>query len=121
MIKNRPACFGGVGSCPWRNSQPHESTPCLAYRGSFKHVCACCCRLNWQLHFGEPPKWAHGVRFILVDPEPSERDAGVAAQTLRGVTWHRKASLFRFVRLDQHPEGDAHVMYVRSSTTNMPA
>ncbi len=44
------------------------------------------CRLNWQLHFGEPPKWAHGVRFILVDPEPSERDAGIAAQTLRGAT-----------------------------------
>ncbi|XP_074308327.1 2-hydroxyacyl-CoA lyase [Silene latifolia] len=24
-------------------------------------------RLNWLLHFGEPPKWAHDVKFILVD------------------------------------------------------
>ena len=41
-------------------------------------------RLNWQLHFGEPPKWAPGVRFVLVDPEPSDRDAEIAALTLRG-------------------------------------
>ena len=41
-------------------------------------------RLNWQLHFGEPPKWAAGVRFVLVDPEPSERDVGIAAVSLRG-------------------------------------
>jgi 2-hydroxyacyl-CoA lyase 1 len=42
------------------------------------------CRLNWQLHFGEPPKWSRGVRFILVDPEPSERDAQKAEVVLRG-------------------------------------
>lgn len=41
-------------------------------------------RLNWQLHFGETPKWSSGVKFILVDPEPSERDAELAAVTLRG-------------------------------------
>lgn len=35
-------------------------------------------RLNWQLHFGEAPRWAQGVRFILVDVEPTPRDAGVA-------------------------------------------
>lgn len=47
---------------------------------------ALCCtgRLNWQLHFGEAPKWAAGVKFVLVDPEPSARDAGIAAAVLRG-------------------------------------
>ncbi|CAH2057227.1 unnamed protein product [Thlaspi arvense] len=24
-------------------------------------------RLNWLLHFGEPPKWSNDVKFILVD------------------------------------------------------
>ena len=43
-----------------------------------------CPRLNWQLHFGEPPRWSPGVRFILVDVEPSSRDAGLAAVVLRG-------------------------------------
>lgn len=32
-------------------------------------------RLNWQLHFGEAPKWARRVRFVLVDPEPERGDA----------------------------------------------
>lgn len=41
-------------------------------------------RLNWQLHFGEPPKWAAGVKFILVDTGASERDARKAALVLRG-------------------------------------
>lgn len=41
------------------------------------------CRLNWQLHFGEAPRWASDVRFVLVDVEPSELDAGKAALTLR--------------------------------------
>lgn len=42
------------------------------------------CRLNWQLHFGESPKWAVGVKFVLVDPEPSARDVGIAEVVLRG-------------------------------------
>ena len=41
-------------------------------------------RLNWQLHFGDPPKWAPNVAFILVDPSPSTRDAERAAVVLRG-------------------------------------
>lgn len=41
-------------------------------------------RLNWQLHFGEPPKWSACVKFILVDVEPSQRDADKAALVLRG-------------------------------------
>jgi 2-hydroxyacyl-CoA lyase 1 len=41
-------------------------------------------RLNWQLHFGDAPKWAPGVKFILVDPEPSPADAARAAVVLRG-------------------------------------
>ncbi len=44
----------------------------------------CRCRLNWQLHFGDPPKWAAGVRFILVDVEPSQRDADKAEVVLCG-------------------------------------
>ena len=41
-------------------------------------------RLNWQLHFGEPPKWAPGVKFVLVDVAPSEGDIKKAAVVLRG-------------------------------------
>lgn len=41
-------------------------------------------RLNWQLHFGMPPKWSASVKFILIDVEPSARDASVAAQVLHG-------------------------------------
>ncbi|KFM25904.1 Putative peroxisomal-coenzyme A synthetase [Auxenochlorella protothecoides] len=41
-------------------------------------------RLNWQLHFGEAPKWAANVKFVLVDVEPSERDARVSHVVLRG-------------------------------------
>ena len=41
-------------------------------------------RLNWQLHFGEPPKWSKEVKFILVDVEPSQVDASKAALVLRG-------------------------------------
>ena len=41
-------------------------------------------RLNWQLHFGDPPKWSKGVKFILVDVEPSRVDAAKAALVLRG-------------------------------------
>lgn len=40
-------------------------------------------RLNWQLHFGEAPRWREDVKFVLVDVEPSERDAGIAAVVLR--------------------------------------
>lgn len=29
-------------------------------------------RLNWLLHFGEPPKWSKDVKFILVDVSPEE-------------------------------------------------
>ncbi|CAK9140014.1 unnamed protein product [Ilex paraguariensis] len=27
-------------------------------------------RLNWLLHFGEPPKWAKDVNFVLIDNHP---------------------------------------------------
>ncbi|CAM8988801.1 unnamed protein product [Rhodiola kirilowii] len=29
-------------------------------------------RLNWLLHFGEPPKWSKDVKFILVDISKEE-------------------------------------------------
>lgn len=35
-------------------------------------------RLNWQLHFGEAPKWASGVKFILLDIAPSQRDTQIS-------------------------------------------
>ncbi len=41
-------------------------------------------RLNWQLHFGEAPKWAAGVKFLLVDPAATPRDADMAAVVLAG-------------------------------------
>ncbi|KAI9161429.1 hypothetical protein LWI28_017356 [Acer negundo] len=31
-------------------------------------------RLNWLLHFGEPPKWSKDVKFILVDIDKEEID-----------------------------------------------
>jgi hypothetical protein len=37
-----------------------------------------------MLHFAEPPRWASDVRIALVDTQPSERDAGMAATTLLG-------------------------------------
>lgn len=40
--------------------------------------------LDWQLHFGEPPKWASNPKFILVGNTIAERDADVAAATLHG-------------------------------------
>ena len=41
-------------------------------------------RLNWQLHFGESPKWAAGCKIILIDIEPSERDESKASVVVRG-------------------------------------
>ena len=41
-------------------------------------------RLNWQLHFGEPPKWSSNVKFILGDVAPGQRDSQKAALTLTG-------------------------------------
>ena len=49
-----------------------------------EEACVPAGRLNWQLHFGEAPKWSSGVKFILVDVEPSQRDADKAALVLRG-------------------------------------
>ena len=40
--------------------------------------------MNWQLHFGEPPKWGAGVKFILADVAPAQRDSEKAAITLTG-------------------------------------
>lgn len=40
--------------------------------------------MNWQLHFGEPPKWSSDVKFILVDVEPSKGDSEKAALVLKG-------------------------------------
>ena len=42
------------------------------------------CRLNWQLHFGEPPKWSSTVKFILADVAPGQRDIQKAALALTG-------------------------------------
>ncbi|KAK9828489.1 hypothetical protein WJX72_000277 [[Myrmecia] bisecta] len=41
-------------------------------------------RLNWQLHFGEPPKWNARVKFVLVDAAATERDIQKAALVLKG-------------------------------------
>ncbi|KAG0128099.1 putative 2-hydroxyphytanoyl-CoA lyase [Tuber indicum] len=39
-------------------------------------------RLNWILHFGEPPKWSAGVRIAQIDISPEELDHGTADPTL---------------------------------------
>jgi len=41
-------------------------------------------RLNWQLHFGEPPKWSAGVKFVMAGPQPPEHDIATAAVILEG-------------------------------------
>ncbi|PSC68564.1 2-hydroxyacyl-lyase [Micractinium conductrix] len=56
-------------------------------------------RLNWQLHFGEAPRWGSGVKFILVDPEPSEQeDVSKAALTLRADAGAAAAALLQALR-----------------------
>lgn len=50
-------------------------------RHSHSHPCR---RLNWQLHFGEPPRWSSSVKFVLLDVEPSDQDAAKSAVVLRG-------------------------------------
>ncbi|CUS13205.1 unnamed protein product [Tuber aestivum] len=39
-------------------------------------------RLNWMLHFGEPPKWSAGVRIAQIDISPEELDRGTTDPTL---------------------------------------
>jgi len=38
--------------------------------------------LNWQLHFGQPPKWSSDATFILVDSSISKRDRAMAKKCL---------------------------------------
>src|SRR5437588_1697140 len=35
-------------------------------------------RLNWILHFGQPPKWSAGVRIAQIDISSEELDRGAA-------------------------------------------
>ena len=42
------------------------------------------CRLNWQLHFGETPKWSNGVKFLLADISPVARDGDRSEVVLTG-------------------------------------
>ena len=42
------------------------------------------CRLNWQLHFGETPKWSSGVKFLLADISPVARDGARSEVVLTG-------------------------------------
>ncbi|CUS06662.1 unnamed protein product [Tuber aestivum] len=39
-------------------------------------------RLNWMLHFGEPPKWSAGVRIAQIDISREELDRGTIDPTL---------------------------------------
>ena len=41
-------------------------------------------RLNWQLHFGETPKWSSGVKFLLADISPVARDGDRSEVVLTG-------------------------------------
>lgn len=40
--------------------------------------------LNWQLHFGEPPKWSNDATFILIDNYITPRDKEVAKMSIEG-------------------------------------
>lgn len=40
-------------------------------------------RLNWQLHFGETPKWSSSVKFILLDVAPGDRDVEKATAVVK--------------------------------------
>lgn len=47
----------------------HPVAPAVVLRAAScqipSHVCLR--RLNWQLHFGEPPKWAADVKLVVID------------------------------------------------------
>ncbi len=59
----------------WLHTPDHEGSDA---NGLLSH------RLNWQLHFGEPPKWSSSVKFILADIAPGQRDVQKAALSLTG-------------------------------------
>lgn len=61
-------------------------------------------RLNWQLHFGESPRWARGVTFLLLDIEPSPVDEDkakvkrwAASRGSRGATPRARACMHAFL------------------------
>ncbi|KAK9115047.1 hypothetical protein Syun_021844 [Stephania yunnanensis] len=66
-------------------------------------------RLNWLLHFGEPPKWAKDVKFILIDVSKEEIElrkphlglVGDAREALRMINEEIKDDPFCFAR--SHP------------------
>ena len=82
-------CWAAAAAATHKCSNTRQHIHCYNH-ADLEHACkrlippVFLCRLNWQLHFGGPPKWAPGVKFILVDVEPSPGDANKAAVVLRG-------------------------------------
>jgi len=51
--------------------------------------------LNWQLHFGEPPKWSEDARFILIDNAVSKRDRSRARKYLEAPIGEAASALLK--------------------------
>ncbi|XP_020251781.1 2-hydroxyacyl-CoA lyase [Asparagus officinalis] len=84
-------------------------------------------RLNWLLHFGEPPKWSKDVKFILVDISKEEIDlrkphlglVGDAQQVLDMINVEIKDNPFSFGK--SHPWVEAISKKVKDNVAKMEA
>lgn len=56
-------------------------------------------RLNWQWHFGEPPKWSSSAKFIIVDTlEPKKRSKHCVARSALNLDGDAKTVLSQLTR-----------------------
>ncbi|CAK8533785.1 unnamed protein product [Lathyrus sativus] len=84
-------------------------------------------RLNWLLHFGESPKWAEGVKFVLVDVSSEEIElrkpflglVGDAKQVLEALNKEIKDDPFCLG--NTHPWVDAISKKTKENTSKMEA
>ncbi|KAL4178676.1 hypothetical protein AMTRI_Chr13g116280 [Amborella trichopoda] len=65
-------------------------------------------RLNWLLHFGEPPKWSPNVKFVLIDIDKSEIDLRKPHQGLVGDALLVLNQLNKAIKDDPFYLGDSH-------------
>ncbi|PWA55629.1 thiamine pyrophosphate dependent pyruvate decarboxylase family protein [Artemisia annua] len=59
----------------WEESDTHELATTAAWSLTIGKCDVCVvigARLNWLLHFGEPPKWSKDVKFVSVDIDEGE-------------------------------------------------
>ncbi|KAF7822279.1 2-hydroxyacyl-CoA lyase [Senna tora] len=65
-------------------------------------------RLNWLLHFGEPPKWSKDVKFILVDISKEEIDLRKPCVGLVGDAKQILESINKEIKDDPFCLGNSH-------------